>query len=458
MALAGDTNIQLGAFSRNLPLKPLIEAWRSADFQPERCADDLAKWMKQYRITEDWFQPQEVRHGGIAATDQFVFGCHGQEQEWIWSFSSVDRASSFVARVPLEYVADVAHVTRSVYGFSDAEEFGVEFGEFLDDPVQDAIGRTFTHENTFGEWPAVPGAGILRREHASVVISSGIHSIIFDPQGYNRAWTTGNGRYPADRATRFDAVAITHSHADHWHLPSILRHSDSTTTVLVPAVPRQNLLTPVDFSAALSISGQRHVCLGWEDRFQVGDIEIQALPFYGEQPTRSSPGAAEGVRNWGNCYLVKCPQFSVLVLADSGADAMGDMREVVARAASRHTIDAIVSCCGRFPEGANDGLLHYALVVPFERLREIHVNGRRGDWQSITSGPEGIAELCAIANARYFLPYAHGFGGLGRDVFVEGLGFSERNLVAPLEQKLTSLGGKTRIIPWQVGEFFDPGQ
>ncbi len=54
-----------------------------------------------------------------------------------------------------------------------------------------------------------------------------------------------------------DAIAITHSHADHWHLPSILRYAfDEATPVIVPDTRRPSILTFQDFADALTTIGQ----------------------------------------------------------------------------------------------------------------------------------------------------------------------------------------------------------
>jgi hypothetical protein len=106
-----------------------------------------------------------------------------------------------------------------------------------------------------------------------------------------------------------------------------VRHEDYDT-IVVPQVPRPSLLTPEDFSHSLSLASQPHVVLPRYKTLRVGDIEIEVLPFFGEQPTRRGPSMPEGFRNWGNCYRISCPTFSALILADSGEDPMGRMSDV----------------------------------------------------------------------------------------------------------------------------------
>jgi len=74
--------------------------------------------------------------------------------------------------------------------------------------------------------------------------------------------------------------------------------------------------------------------LEWGQSISVGDIEIHALPFYGEQPTDGDV-LHPTVRNAGNTYLVRTPTFSAVFLADSGRDGQGDVKQVASRARAR---------------------------------------------------------------------------------------------------------------------------
>jgi hypothetical protein len=361
----------------------------------------------------------------------------------------------FFARVPPSLVPEVAQITRSLNRVTSAAEFTAEFGQDLEPSATKAICAAISRSRDFGEWPDLDSAGLYRREHASIAIRSGRTSVLFDPQGYHGSWSTGFARYPADRAPRVDAVVITHSHSDHWHLPSVLRHCDAHTTVIVPEVPRVNILTPFDFGRTLESAGQKYTRLSWFQKICVGGVDIQALPFFGEQPTRFAPGARMDLRNWGNCYSVKCEDVSILVLADSGADPMGEITDVVRElVAENGPFDIVTSCCASFPEGILDGLPVYALTLPLGRLREIHADRVRGRWKAITLGIDGIAEICAISRARYFLPYANGFDGLGREIVMDGILIQETELLARLAERLRSLGVSTSVVPWKVGDWF----
>src|SRR5207245_2356253 len=110
--------------------------------------------------------------------------------------------------------------------------------------------------------------------------------VIIDPWFFPSA-----RRYPRDyqplqrrHLGSVDAVAITHSHPDHFDPGSLLQfHRD--TLMIVPRVPRETLLS-WDLSYRLSELGFRKIVeLDWWKSRRVGDITVTALPFYGEQPT-----------------------------------------------------------------------------------------------------------------------------------------------------------------------------
>jgi L-ascorbate metabolism protein UlaG (beta-lactamase superfamily) len=124
-----------------------------------------------------------------------------------------------------------------------------------------------------------------------------------------------------------DAVLITHAHGDHFHLGSLLQLPPETR-LLVPAVERESLFT-TDFATRLRQLGFRHVePMPWGASRRVGDVEVEALPFYGEQPTDAR--GVHGLENLGNCWKASSPRLTGLFLADSGHDIRGDMAQVCA--------------------------------------------------------------------------------------------------------------------------------
>jgi L-ascorbate metabolism protein UlaG (beta-lactamase superfamily) len=165
--------------------------------------------------------------------------------------------------------------------------------------------------------------------HNTVLVSSATRSVMVDPLLFAHSVTHPKGYQPLQlrELERLpDAVAITHSHPDHFDPASLLRFPPATT-VVVPWIERETFLS-VDFVRRVTELGFTDVrALRWNERTQIGDITITAYPFYGEQPTDTSWIHTE-VRNQGCTYRVDTPTASAVFLADSGVDHLGDAREL----------------------------------------------------------------------------------------------------------------------------------
>ncbi|MFY0565274.1 MBL fold metallo-hydrolase [Archangium lansingense] len=453
MLFSGSSAIILKPSLPNVAFGLLLQQWLDAQFEPAECQRRFERLVEAKRLSPELFRPEEIQKGGVVATDPLLFGAFGTPvRDWTL-YAQAKRGQELLRsglRLPVESVAWVAQLIRAAGYTQDVEDlrgaaashltsrFAQVFGACLE-PAED--------EASYGAWPAVDAPGIYRREHASLVIRSKTTTLLLDPQVLSLGEATHFSRYPRESGPLdLDAILITHQHEDHWYLPSILRYaSRPDLPIIVPQVPRPNLLTPEDFSASLGQVGLKAIAPAWGSTLRVGDIDIDILPFYGEQPTAGSPGPADGLRSWGNCYRFTTPEFSAVVLVDSGSDPMGDMVEAVRQnTEQRGPADVVLSNFRSFPEVINIGLPQYALTLPFEQLRATFAQHRAGNVRSMTLGVEGVARASMAAQARYVLPYAHMFQGIGVD--------ADANLVEGVRTGLGSRGATTEVLAWNPGD------
>lgn len=182
---------------------------------------------------------------------------------------------------------------------------------------------------------ALRDPGLTFVGHNTVVVRSTRCSVVIDPFLRPARPYHESGYQPLTRGELgpIDAIAITHSHPDHFDPGSLLRF-DPEITVIVPVVERESLLA-VAMAERLRQLGFRHVVeLPWWHHHRVGDIEVHATPFYGEQPT-DGDWLHPTTRNVGNTYVVSTPDITAAFLADSGRDHAGDSRDLGVEAGNR---------------------------------------------------------------------------------------------------------------------------
>ena len=308
--------------------------------------------------------------------------------------------------------------------------------------------------------PSAWGGTLTRREHASVEFASPSGSrVIVDP--IFRAPLIRCGITMPVPAPGIDAAFVTHSHGDHFNLATLDWLAAGGTTIYVPAVPTDSLLAE-NMIEELGVCGLPGKTCETGSITQVGDIRVEALPFFGEQPSARVSPAEPGIRNWGNCYRVTTPGFSALVLADSGVDPSGSMLAAISESVKRSgPVDIVVgSLRDLYLPFDVDGLACYYVVLPVSGLRADHELYRRGRLPSATLGLSGTAAACAEAKAKIFLPYAHGLTGYGQPIvgnpFGPGAGIDESTACAALSEELRRIGSDTKIVSWNPGDSWTP--
>jgi L-ascorbate metabolism protein UlaG (beta-lactamase superfamily) len=456
------TDSLLFTLSRTMPISDvpflrILSRWMSFEFDERRCTEFLTELIDSGKLRAGLFDPSAISRGEVVATQDLLFPQPGNVE---FAISNLARPEEFfAAELRPEQVPAVAALLRWAFHTTDSEKirqrFKVVDAELLSKWVLPS------REPAARPWPIPREPGIYRREHASLAIRSKTTTVLLDPIPLNTSLTGISGLYAEPALEAIDCVAITHGHGDHWNLPSILYQTESPEVpVIVPEVPEINLLSWNRFETSLEAIGQTCEARPWGSTITVGDIEIDILPFYGEQPTRGPTGASPKVRNWGNTYRINTPEFSALVLVDGGADPQGDLMDVMAESRrKRGPADFLLSCLREFACPFFGGLEHYWACLPFAELKTLHRLHKSGELPSTTAGPRGTAALCQAAGARFYLPYANGFEGKGTPIRDIGWGMgepSEEESLRRVQGFLKELGQDTSALAWNCGDSVHP--
>lgn len=429
---------------------PLLQRWMALEFQPRQCRRAVEELLchPAFSVDEPLLDARAVTDGGTVATEALLH----PSAEYAFRlrvFGPNGSADQVTTRFDESMAVEVAWVLRSLTG--DAESV----------PDLSWLPRTVCTLLTQGEsvpvpaFPRVERPGIYRREHGCVVIRSETTSVILDPVSF---WMPQAPRTPIAADGGVDAIFITHGHADHYSVPSILAQADpARTTVVVPPVPRTSLLAPNDMVRSLGLFGLDARAPEWGSSIVIGDIHVDVLPFFGEQPVREGQAPHPDLRNWGSCYRFSTPDFTAISLIDSGVDPLGDMADVVRISRDDHgPVDFFLSSLPRFHCPFFFGLPHYYLALPFDRLRELFAQFRTGRLPSVTPGPDGIVDVCRAGRPRYYLPYGNGLEGVGQPIGDVGMSIGEPpewELVTYLTDRFQHEGIPTTAIGWNPGDW-----
>ena len=296
--------------------------------------------------------------------------------------------------------------------------------------------------------------------HNTVVVRSKHTRIVVDPW-----FPRPSGSYPTDyqpvlrsELGNIDALLITHSHPDHFDMGALLRFG-AQPKVIVPRVDKE-LILAIDMALRLREMGFQDVqIMDWWQEKLIGDINVVALPFYGEQPTNGDQLCPE-IRNVGNTYLLRTPRFSCAFLADSGRDRQGDVRDVAHEAFRRWGAIDVLFAGYRgwylYPiQYVWSSVSYYLLFVPPE-LYTVR--------QTIMNNTAEAVDTAEAWHARYLAPYANGgapwywANGLGPALNFDGTILSENSYFDPFPERcLEEL--RVRSAPSRdtlVGSFVSP--
>lgn len=250
--------------------------------------------------------------------------------------------------------------------------------------------------------PRAPGITFVG--HNTALVDSGTTRILLDP--WMRPWheqdPAGYRMLLPHQLLPVDAVLLTHSHGDHFHLGSLL-HLPRRTPIVVPWLERENVLS-TDLAFRLGQLGFTDVRrVRWWERLRFGDVEVDVLPFYGEQATAEAL-VYEDVRNAGNTYAVRTPSLAAAFLADTGHDPLGHMTDVAAEARARFgPVDLLFGGMRAFR--ITPILYPFTTIDAFLLNVPLHLAGRQ---QPLMNDAADLLETAERFGAAFVVPYADG--------------------------------------------------
>lgn len=198
------------------------------------------------------------------------------------------------------------------------------------------------------------------------------------------------------------AVAITHSHPDHFDLSTLLRLG-ADAPIYVPEVERESLLA-IDMARRLEQLGFSRVHrLRPGQVISLGESVLRAHPFFGEQPTTGECLHPE-VRNVGCTYSLESAAGRVFVIADSGRDRAGDVADLAgALRREQGEVDVLF--------GGYRGFALYPIQYLFSSVSRYLLFVPQPDWaarQVCMNDGDALLDTAERCGAKCTVPYADG--------------------------------------------------
>jgi L-ascorbate metabolism protein UlaG (beta-lactamase superfamily) len=288
--------------------------------------------------------------------------------------------------------------------------------------------------------PSHVAPGLYLLGHSALLVRGTTAGLLVDPvvgsqiSMYERAFSTETFGCAAD------AVALTHGHYDHYHLPTLLQLHDRT--FLLPPVPRASIVGE-DPAARLSSFGIEDVRTpAWGTEVDIGDLHVHVLPFYGEQFLTS--GIYAEARNWGSCYVAEAAGKRVLIAADAGFEPAHSVIEATAVWVEKNgpiDIVAAQAVALRTMLGTGDHDVQIAGLTSARHAPDALALLR--PEARITLDVDDLGPLCRAARARTFVLY----GGFNFE-----RGSSRPELLEKAVKALSRDAPEVTVVPLAIGE------
>jgi len=287
--------------------------------------------------------------------------------------------------------------------------------------------------------PSEPGLYVLG--HSTLLIRGGESGLLIDPIPMSPligARPAVGFEQLADNST---AVAITHAHFDHYHLPSLIALAGRT--LVVPQVPRASIVCE-DMAGRLREHGLESETPAWHETVDLGDIRLRVLPFVGEQflTADEHPEA----RSWGNAYVAETDETKVFVAADCGFEPGRSVLDVARAHVAKHgSVDVLATqaIALRTTFGGGDPDLQLTALTCAHRATEALALQRLD--ARVTLAVSDVVRLSAILGAKTVVLY-------GQFTFAPGAPCVVPELVTAVRRALAAHDLAVWVPALEVGE------
>ena len=224
--------------------------------------------------------------------------------------------------------------------------------------------------------------------HTSIMLQTATTTVITDPL-YRPTLGIPDSVFEVTRLP-IHAIFCTHSHWDHCDLASLLRF-DKRIPIVIPRVQRPTAFNPpmVPALKLLGFSDIRELNV-W-DSTTIGDVEMLAVPFHGEQ---DEPDAE--IDHY--TYVLKTKGLSLYGGVDAYRDTYGEMAPALERVRREWAPDVAFLPISRmqyaYRHGGVNGFCRYVDTTLLDK------------WFQYTAGSEQAIEWARTLGVKRVIPYA----------------------------------------------------
>jgi L-ascorbate metabolism protein UlaG (beta-lactamase superfamily) len=269
--------------------------------------------------------------------------------------------------------------------------------------------------------------------HTSIMLQTATTTVITDPL-YRPTLGIPDSVFDVTRLP-INAICCTHSHWDHCDLATLLRF-DKRTPIVIPRVQRPTAFNP-PMVPALQLLGFTDIreLDTWQST-TIGDVELVAVPFHGEQ---DEPDAE--IDHY--TYVFKTNGMSIYGGVDAYRDTYGEMLPALERVRREWAPDVAFLPVSRmeyaYRHGGVNGFCRYVDTTLLD------------EWFQYTAGSDQAIEWARTLGVKRVVPYAT-FNFTPFDVPAQSKEFDEALRAARLHELLLPLRPFDAATPDDLGD------